>query len=817
MTDRKGNTKAISYDNNNRITRIQYTSAPGTPSRTFAYDAFGQTSFTDETGATTTLTRNDFGFITKLTDALGNATLTDYDPDNLPVKNTDALGRITTTAYDSQGRPTVVTDPLGKTIIRAYNANGSLLSLTDKRKAKTTFSYDENNQLVTVTNPLAQKVSHQRDALGRVTVTTNARGEQMRITYDADGRVTKKEYAPKGGTFSDEATSQYDASGNLTSRTDDWGTSTWSYDADNRITSTTYPTGKTLGVSYTNSGQVSTLTYPGGLSVTYTYDTFNRHKIPSPFRSGSETMGTVEPVSNVLQVSFTLGGQTRAVQFIHDPAGRLLAIDRPNGVVNSTFDYDAAGRTTAIEHVRSSGTYFRWAMNYDAVGNIISESATGSVNPGALLPAPATMTYDLANRIKTRGATTYTHDADGNLTLASGGAFEAIYTPENRPTTIKRKPDGTLETMINTFDGSGVRVKRQIGTEVINYHYGANNHLLFTTDDSGTILSYYIWGDRVLLAAIEGSSIPSGLRYYLTGRLGSIAATVDDTGALVASYAYDPMGNVSRTAHQTGVPDKNIFTFVGGLGVTDEGDGLYYMNQRYYDAALGRFIQSDPTGFEGGINLYAYAAGNPVNLVDPAGTWDINWGLLGKGMLKLGAAAITIGAVAVTAPVAGPLATLAIGVATVNATLNAATGSLSVLTAVAEPKAADKLKPLEDWDSVEKIAGRSTAAIYTAAKNAYNGTKMTDKELQENMNTGGQLGSAAGLALNLVPTDLDAKYKAIATLAQAQTAYEAGNSTLESAATIKSELSDDNGSSSPSTNTSKDFDGPTYFGRGMER
>ena len=88
---------------------------------------------------------------------------------------------------------------------------------------------------------------------------------------------------------------------------------------------------------------------------------------------------------------------------------------------------------------------------------------------------------------------------------------------------------------------------------------------------------------------------------------------------MVAAYAYAAFGLV---AARTGDGDGNPFTFVGAYGVMDEGDGLYYMRSRYYDAHTARFCQPDTIGYAGGPNLYSYAANNPVTLVDAEGTVD---------------------------------------------------------------------------------------------------------------------------------------------------------------------------------------------------
>jgi len=63
----------------------------------------------------------------------------------------------------------------------------------------------------------------------------------------------------------------------------------------------------------------------------------------------------------------------------------------------------------------------------------------------------------------------------------------------------------------------------------------------------------------------------------------------------------------------------NPFTYLGQFGVLDSGRGLSFLGNRWYSAALGRFVTTDPIGIEGGINLYEYANNNPIALSDPLG------------------------------------------------------------------------------------------------------------------------------------------------------------------------------------------------------
>ena len=104
----------------------------------------------------------------------------------------------------------------------------------------------------------------------------------------------------------------------------------------------------------------------------------------------------------------------------------------------------------------------------------------------------------------------------------------------------------------------------------------------------------------------------TAIYYYHFNALGSVIALSNDTGGMAETYAYSPYGKVNQ-ASSVGNP----YLFTGRR--YDPETGLYYYRARYYDAESGRFLQVDPIGYAGGINLYAYVINNPLNFVDPWG------------------------------------------------------------------------------------------------------------------------------------------------------------------------------------------------------
>jgi RHS repeat-associated protein len=123
--------------------------------------------------------------------------------------------------------------------------------------------------------------------------------------------------------------------------------------------------------------------------------------------------------------------------------------------------------------------------------------------------------------------------------------------------------------------------------------------------------------------------------YYVLDALGSVIALTDGSGAIAASYTYDPFGTtLTASAAQAGV---NPFRFASGY--FDSATGLLKFGTRYYDSSLGRWTQRDPIGGSianpNAMDRYVYAGDSPVNLTDPSGRFDTSAYIACTGAISL--------------------------------------------------------------------------------------------------------------------------------------------------------------------------------------
>ena len=202
-------------------------------------------------------------------------------------------------------------------------------------------------------------------------------------------------------------------------------------------------------------------------------------------------------------------------------------------------------------------------------------------------------------------------------------------------------------------------------------------------------------------------------------------AIVDASNNVVGSYTYDAWGKVLSVTGT--IAEINPIRYRGYYYDTET--GLYYLNSRYYDPEIGRFVNADnqlATGDMTGMNLFSYCGNNPVNRTDSSGEAWWHWAI-GAAIVVACAAAtvITCGGFAAAAMAVGMVSS-GIAASTVSATVAAAAfiGSatvygMSALTAMADSSSVKQFNAQGSWGTVAATAGGavfSGAIAYTATR-----------------------------------------------------------------------------------------------------
>jgi RHS repeat-associated protein len=461
---------------------------------------------------------------------------------------------------------------------------------------------------------------------------THFNGKTTTYSYDTLNRLITRTPDPTLGETAVSFT--YTPTGKRHTMIDASGTTTYGYDTADRLTSKATPAG-TLNYTYDAAGNVASIASANvnGASMSYIYDSLNRLSTVTDNRlqSGQNTTTyTYDTASNIVTLTYPNGLESNfkydtrnrvsslstavsAYRYQLGPTGVLTGVTEQTGrTVNWTYDgiYRLVGESIATDPLGGDGSIL---YGLDPVGN--RQSAVSTISG---IPSEA-FNFNADDELSTD-----TYDGNGNTTSAKGKIFQ--YDSENRLVSM----NGGSVTLV--YDGDGKRVAKMIGGVTTRFLVDELNPTGYSQvlDEvvNGVVQRNYTYG----LNRISQNQIISNTwvtSFFLFDGEGTVRQLTNAAGSVTDTYNYDAFGNVTDSVGTT----PNNFLYQGEE--YDAALGLYYLRDRYYSSATGRFLSRDP---ERGVSSdpmtlhkYLYANGNPVNMADPTGRATTTAGTMGAG------------------------------------------------------------------------------------------------------------------------------------------------------------------------------------------
>jgi len=483
-------------------------------------------TLTTPEGRATTLDRDPEGLVQKITDPSGDTSSLTRDPLDRVTKTTDPLNRSSQVTRDPDGRITALTEPTTGTSTRQYDGNNRLTQLTDTRGDSWNFTFTNMGRRQSITDPTGNSETRTYDTRGRLKTITHPDAVSETRAYHPDSRLATRTYSD-GLTH----TFTYDQLNRLTQtqRTLGAQTDTATYTRDSRNNLLTHTTnGETAIATFDNRSRLKTLTYPGGMIVTYIYD----------------ARGLCTRIEENLTNS--------SLDLEYNADGQIIKTTRSNGRVTDTT-YDAEGLPEKLQH--DTGATLNITFNPADEPVRIQKTDFPADGSAALIATTDTFTYNQNSEITNTGLT---YDEKGRPNNATWDA-------NNRLTQING--------ITYRYDALGKITSRSEGgtTTKYLYHAALRTAPIIGEKQGATYTRFYLaLPNGHIVAHIEDPQGTPPIRIHHHGQTGNTRFLTDAAGTITDAYAYDAYG---RTLEKTG-SSQQIYRYVGRLGVrTDDPAG----------------------------------------------------------------------------------------------------------------------------------------------------------------------------------------------------------------------------------------------------
>ncbi len=590
-------------DQLNRETTFSYSGSP--------QSAAGGTTVTTDPAGNEVEDGYQWGLLISTTDGYGTSDAATryygYDPYTLALTTeVDPNGNVMAYTVDASGNVLIKTDPLGRVTTSTFNSFNEPLTIKDPNGVTTTYAYDGNGNLASVSTPLTGASGTATNcaspvtavAIAAVTCYAHANGTypgDVTSMTDPDGNVTYYRYDANGNQ--DEVK---DPASNVTAmeyNNDGWKVASWTPKAS-CIWNSSPPTGCSSSFetqySYvvpgsspavTNEfGLVGTVTDPLSHTTEYTYDA-DQHTLTTVDGNGNTTTNAYDLAG---ELCWTLPGGTSSNACASPPSSAYATTYNGDGTVATqvdgaadtliTYGYNHRGQVTSTEDAQSNTTHY----TLDAVGNVlhkIDPSGTCTGTPSGC----TTYTYDADNELtsvsysdsSSEDVTSVTYDSDGQRTGMTDGTGTSSWTYDSlHRLTSYENGDGATVTY-----GYGSSPNYQLLDEPLTIAYpNSVGTVTQTWNSDGTLASVEDWNSKTVTFSYDandnetGQTVPSATSVTDTfsyNDADQMTGVSDSNGTTLfsASYGRDGNGQVST--------DSSVPSSVGSYQYTSQ-DQLCY-------------------------------------------------------------------------------------------------------------------------------------------------------------------------------------------------------------------------------------------------